>query len=137
MKWFDIVLFMGIVYIFGAILSSYTSQMGMKNISVYSTPPSASEVQQASNILESTKSGIPVSSTDPIGTALGWFYQQISNAVSYLFNSIPFVKYVFWLPIYLQAAGIPSEISWGLFVVYGFIVAVAMFEALTGREVER
>jgi hypothetical protein len=139
MKWFDIVLFMGIIYIFGGILSGYTEQMGMKGVKTFMRPLTTEEAGNATQLLEQSKvsAGYTVASTDPISYALGWFYQQISNAVMFLFSKIPFADKVFWLPLMMQNAHIPGEIAWGVFTIYAFIMGVAMFEALTGREVER
>jgi hypothetical protein len=139
MKWFDIVLFMAIVYTFGMILSGYAEQMGMKGVKTFTRPLTAEESAKSTKLLEESKTGAEytVGSTDPISYALGWFYQQISRAVIFLFNSIPLVDRVFWLPLMMQDAHIPGEIAWGVFTIYAFIMGVAMFEALTGREVER
>ena len=136
MRWFEIALFLVILQTFGAIFINYAESMGIKTI-LKVEQPSQSEIQQAEQIKSETQIEEQISATDPLSAALGWFYQQLSNLANAIFSaSFPLIKYVLWLPLYLQAIGVPPPFAWGVFSIYTIIEVIGFVQFVSGRRIE-
>ncbi|RLE45198.1 hypothetical protein DRJ16_00030 [Candidatus Woesearchaeota archaeon] len=136
MRFYNIALFLFILQTFGALFIAYASDMGMEETLIVRQPTQEEiqEIEQTRQTIQNTTSST-VTSENPLSAALGWFYQQITTGINSLFAS-SFMKYVIWIPLYLQAIGVPPAFAWGVFSVYTVIEFVGLIQLITGRWIE-
>ena len=138
MRFYQIALFLFIIQTFGGLLAAYAEEMGISAVIYAETPP-----KEAIQRIEATKTQIAnitgqVTSENPLSAALGWFYSQLNAIGNKLFSALfPLVKYIAWLPFYLNSIGVPPAFSWGIFSVLILIEIIGFYEFITGREIEK
>lgn len=135
MKAYEIGLFLFIFQVIGGVMVAYLPEFGFEQGIIsfnYNEQQTLLAQQQVEQTLSITQ-GQQVSPSDPLSASLGWFYSQITNAVSNMIRSIPVFRAIFWIPLILQLIGVPGPLAWAVFLIVNTIMLVGILQLISGR----
>jgi len=131
MKFYDLLLIMIMLNIFGAALtnSGAFGQMGL-SAEFLPTESTSDDVEEMETGLNEAVEG-KISGDNPIEAIFG----LISNIIVKSYKNVlgPFERYIFWPKIMMLEFGIPSQIAWGFTILFNFIQIVGLWQFVTGR----
>ena len=118
----------------GGIIFANSGLMGF-DIELHTTEVSASDISAYNNATAGYRNDAQAQSTDPLSTALGWFYTTLFNMAASIINAVPLFKAVVWLPIVMSQAGIPGPLCIFIGILRTIIEGIGMFELFRGGEI--